>query len=1017
MALVLRSDSSALLENGGASGNVLQNDSDALRVTQIKAGAGTYVPVTSAGTTLQGVFGTLTIMADGSYSYAANLADRLRAGATGSDTFTYGSTDGTASGSTTLKFTVTGINDAPVLTSTSVSLPSITEDQTSNTGRKVSVFLASTDADSTTKGIAITSLQSGNGQWQYSIDGRATWLAVGSVSETNALLLRGADYVRFVPDGVSGTTAGFTFRAWDQTSGTAGAKADASTAGGQAAFSVASGTASIVVGDGGNGNSAPVGIASTASGIEDGPAITGQVQASDADNNTLTYAFVANSAVGGSVSINSATGAYSFTPSKDFSGTASFRFTASDGSLTSSPAQVTITIAPVNDAPVANADSASTIQGAPVLIDVLANDTDVDGDPLSIAAIGNAANGMVEIENGQVRYTPNAGFSGNDAFSYTVSDGVGGTAQGSVGVSVGTVSTQQAVVSLTFRQGADGYFSAVDTMLRMNRPTTSYADAAVLRASTDGSKGSDILLRFGDLFGSESGQVLVGAQILSASLQLQVTGASTNGGTMNRMLVNWDGSSTWNSLGTGVQVNGVEASSTGISLGAVALGARILDVTDSLLAWNGAGSTSAQKNAANLGWLFNPSSTDFWEFSSSQGAVKPVLTVTYVQGAAPTNLPTVSINAASQAVENAGKVTFNLSLSQAATQAVTVTFSTVDHTAEAGSDYVSLSQSVTFLAGQTTKSFDVNLVNDSVGERLETFTVQINSATNARIDAAVAVGKIKDDDVATPPMPALNPTVVATYNIADGSKYRDGGSGSYGIGDPSGLAYIPSLGTLLVADSEHDESPYNSSTNLFAVGLDGSYIRNHSLLSFTKEPTGLAYNSSNGLLYVADDDAAAVSWVSPTNPSVRLGFFDTARVGLFDTEDMKFDPLTGNLHILDGSLRLMFELTPSGEYVNSIPLPSVMKDAEALAYDSVHDIYFVAAGSALIWAMDPEGNVLATIDLLSTLSRRPSIKGLELAPSSNPNDGDTLSLYVADYGSDQVNDGRLFELSLGPDWF
>jgi hypothetical protein len=42
---------------------------------------------------------------------------------------------------------------------------------------------------------------------------------------------------------------------------------------------------------------------------------------------------------------------------------------------------------------------------------------------------------------------------------------------------------------------------------------------------------------------------------------------------------------------------------------------------------------------------------------------------------------------------------------------------------------------------------------------------------------------------------------------------------------------------------------------------------------------------------------------------------------------------------------------------------------------------------------------------------------MELAPSSDPNDGDTMSLYVADYGVDQQNDGRLFEIHLGPDWW
>ena len=170
--------------------------------------------------------------------------------------------------------------------------------------------------------------------------------------------------------------------------------------------------------------------------------------------------------------------------------------------------------------------------------------------------------------------------------------------------------------------------------------------------------------------------------------------------------------------------------------------------------------------------------------------------------------------------------------------------------------------------------------------------------------------------------------------------------GAYGISDPSGLAYIPSLGRMLVADSEHDETPFLSPTNLFSLGLNGSYVSNYSLNSFTKEPTGLGYDAVNGFLYIADDDKHAVSWVSPTNPIVQLGVFDTLHLGFMDTEDLKIDPLTGHIHILDGILKQMIELTDQGEFVDSVPLPAIMKDAEALAYDPVHDLYFVASGAS-----------------------------------------------------------------------
>ena len=86
--------------------------------------------------------------------------------------------------------------------------------------------------------------------------------------------------------------------------------------------------------------------------------------------------------------------------------------------------------------PVASGATATTPEGVSVLIDVLGGDTDPDGDTLTLEAVSVPAHGTAERESGQVRYTPAAGFVGEDAFSYTVSDGRGGTAEGPVTVTV-----------------------------------------------------------------------------------------------------------------------------------------------------------------------------------------------------------------------------------------------------------------------------------------------------------------------------------------------------------------------------------------------------------------------------------------------------------------------------------------------------------------------------------------------------------------------------------------------------
>src|SRR4051812_45389825 len=413
MAFTLRSDSKTLLENGSATGNVLSNDTSATQVTQVKLGSNSNVAVPVGGLTLAGIYGILTIQQDGTYSYAASTAkaDAIKKGSTASDTFTYTAIGGSSSGTTTLKFTVTGLNDAPVLTSTTNTLSTINEDAITNSGTKVSSFLKFTDVDSSaSSGVAITGLTSGNGQWQFSTDGRVTWTAVGTVSGNSALLLRSSDYIRFVPNGETGTTANFTYRAWDQTSGSTGTKVDASVTGGETAFSTATATASISVT---NVNDAPVGISATASGTEDGGTITGQVHATDVDSTTLTYALVANSAVGGTVTINAATGNYVFTPAQNFNGTASFRFTASDGSLTSASTPVTITIAPVNDAPVLTSTTATlasltedqTTNSGQTVASFLQS-TDADLNALSGVAITALTSG-----NGQWQFSTNGGTS------------------------------------------------------------------------------------------------------------------------------------------------------------------------------------------------------------------------------------------------------------------------------------------------------------------------------------------------------------------------------------------------------------------------------------------------------------------------------------------------------------------------------------------------------------------------------------------------------------------------------
>ena len=130
----------------------------------------------------------------------------------------------------------------------------------------------------------------------------------------------------------------------------------------------------------------------------------------------------------GTVAVNS-DGTLTYTPNADFHGADSFTYSVGDGVL-SDVATVNLTVNSVPDAPVANDDSLATLPGEALLInvanDLLVNDTDGDNDPLSLLNFAQPAHGtLADNGDGTLTYTPEAGFSGTDGFTYTVDDGTG----------------------------------------------------------------------------------------------------------------------------------------------------------------------------------------------------------------------------------------------------------------------------------------------------------------------------------------------------------------------------------------------------------------------------------------------------------------------------------------------------------------------------------------------------------------------------------------------------------------
>ncbi len=327
--------------------------------------------------------GSLTLNPDGTFDYTPN------ADFNGEDSFTYVANDGLSdSAPATVTITVNPVNDDPVAVDdaaqTLLQTPVV-----------IDVLANDLDVDGDT--LAVVAVTDGaNGAVVDNADGTVTYTAAGgSIGDDS-----------------------FTYTVDDQAGG-------------------ASSTATVTVTVLDAPNSAPVANEDTVFGDED-TVISGAVLANDTDDNlgdTLTAVLVAGVS-NGTLTLN-ADGTFDYTPNADFNGEDSFTYVANDGLADSAPATATIAVAPVNDAPVANDDSAAGGQGQPIVIDLLANDEDVDGDALTIGALATTSDGtVVDNGDGTVTFTSGPDFEGAATFTYTAFDGTVASEAATVSVAV-----------------------------------------------------------------------------------------------------------------------------------------------------------------------------------------------------------------------------------------------------------------------------------------------------------------------------------------------------------------------------------------------------------------------------------------------------------------------------------------------------------------------------------------------------------------------------------------------------
>jgi hypothetical protein len=248
--------------------------------------------------------------------------------------------------------------------------------------------------------------------------------------------------------------------------------------------------------------------------------------------------------------------------------------------------------------------------------------------------------------------------------------------------------------------------------------------------------------------------------------------------------------------------------------------------------------------------------------------------------------------------------------------------------------------------------------------------------------------------------------------------------------DPSGIAYISHLGTLLVSDAEVDEMSIYTGKNLYEMSLGGQLVRSLTTASFSDEPSGVAYNPANRHLFFSDD--TGTKSVYELNPGADglystsddiVTSFKTSTFGSSDPEGIAFDTKRGVLYVADGSAKI-YTINPGAngkfegagdDIITNFSIGSLTNGDPCVEYDPVHDLLYIIKSRTEVAMLSTTGQLLGTLNISAAQARKPA--GLALAPSSA--DANQMSLYIVDRGTDNdsnpnENDGKVYEFLLNP---
>lgn len=801
-----------------------------------------------------------------------------------------------------VNFSLAG-NTAPTLsTASSPTLKPVLKNATDPAGDVIAGIVGNSISDpdpAPLQGLAVVGLGgTGNGAWQFSLDGGATWTGIGSASASAARLLRDTDMVRFVPNAGFAGSATISYRAWDQTTGSAGDAADLSGGtGGSTPFSAALATATVAVL---SSNTAPVLDTSSnpmlTTTAEDDPDPAGDRVASilgssvsDPDPGTragIAVIGLGNTANGawqfsldagaswanfGAASAGAArllrdTDRVRFVPAHNFNGSADITYRAWDqvtgkggdvvdlstagvigGNTSFSSASVTagLTIAPVNDAPVLDAGSTLSLGSIPP------NITFPQAKKVS-TFLGSA---ISDVDNGALQGIAVTGAGSNGSWFYNTNNGSG------------TFFSNQYTPDHALLLRANDFIGFLPDANFTGNATFSF------RAwdRTTGSAGDFVDLSTPGLVG--------GTTAFSTDVGTAMVVVGTAGAIQGQVFedVNADGAKNAGEPGQAGWTAFLDANGNGqLDTGEV----RAMSAADGSYGFpTVAPGTYTVREVIQDGWRGSVPASGSYAVTVASGQTVSGKDFGNVDIASQLSIDDVTL------VEgNSGTVDaiFTVHLSASVGHPVTVDFATADDTASAGSDYVAQNGTFTFAPGETAHTITVAVNGDTQVENDETFVVNLSNAVDATLADSQGVATILDDD--STGNPVVNPPVLSVGDAEGNEGSAIALDISTSLADP-GSSEVLSIRVAGVPAGAHLSAGTNNGGGAWSLApadLDGLTITTADDGSFPLAVTATATDPGSGLSaqvkgtlnVTAHNAAPAASVVGPARGSVTqtLGF-------------------------------------------------------------------------------------------------------------------------------------------------